>query len=150
MIKQIEIDRPGAGTVFRATSRFGFDPMKRIVQAIGLEGGVEVEDGIHEARLSRIPHRIGLVERGDTDAFRVRDFAQGLQRGDKMSRAILDVAPQPNERRTHRRLTISTSAEDTLPAKGTLGFRMRTRTSWAGKASRSVRAIDPASDSSRR
>ena len=129
MIKQIEIDRPGIRTMLFGPAAFGLDALECLVQGFRFETRVEAGHGIEIITKPGVADRVGIVERGHPDELRVWKPAQGGESQGKMLDPIPHVAAEPNERWTHRRRTISTSAEERLPANGTLGLRTRTRTS---------------------
>ena len=129
MIKQIEIDRPGTRAMLVGPTAFGLDAMECLVQGFRFETRVEASHGVEIIPKPGVADRVGIVERGHPDELRVRKPAQRGESQGKMLDSIPHIAAEPNECWTHRRRTISTSAEERLPANGTLGLRTRTRTS---------------------
>src|SRR5438552_6680521 len=118
--QQVEVDRarPVAGPLARPP-QCALDLEQAVEEDTRRLDGLELGDGVEEARLVGIAPRLRLEQRGDTRG------AEELQRSADRRLAVAEVGPEPDVRERHGRSTV-TALNSTGSA--TSGLRTRTRT----------------------
>jgi diamine N-acetyltransferase len=98
--EDVQVDRPGPPTLLaRAVpAELPLDLEQLLEESSRTQIGLELRDGVHEARLLGDSHRIGLPERGDAQR---AELSQQLERGPQVLLPVAEVGAEADVGDSH-------------------------------------------------